>query len=364
LVSCYQVHFLSLSWGVQSRYVRPWQEGSRTLEKLEAHQARRFGEGIDGARVTPGFFDLLGVQPLLGRFFRNDETDKDSIAVLSYSMWRKRFDSDPAVIGRYMRLDGRDTRIIGVLPEHFWFRSPELQVWTLLPDLTRPDPATRLVGTVGRLRPGITPAAARSELQTLAFRSSRFRGGAFRVVPLTESLRPSLQFILFSWTAGVFLAMGIAVIQWARSWTSGTQKRLELTKYWFFFAAKSTMLLSILLLVGVEAAARNTLALHAPYRFAFSLGIDWVSILVSLFILRWAMLDQSRRCPVCLRRLGTAVSSGSWSSSLLEPASTELLCDQGHGSLHFSGSYSALGEIRRWITLEESWRELITTGRR
>ncbi len=364
LVSCYQVHFLSVSFGAQSRYVRPWQDGSETLEGLEADQVHHYSEGVEGARVTPGFFRLLGVRPVLGRFFKDDETERDSLVVLSYAIWQKRFHGDPAVVGRFMRLDGRNAGIIGVLPENFWFRSRDLQVWTLLPDLTRLDPATRLVGTVGRLRPGITPAAALSELQTLAFRSSRFRGGAFRVVPLSDSLRPSLQFILFSWTVGVLLAIGIALIQWARSWMSESQTPGDARKYWFFFGAKSVMLLTVMAVIGVEFAARNALALRVPYRFVVSLFIDWASILATLFTLRWAILDQSRRCPVCLRRLGTTITSGSWSSSLLEPASTEMLCDQGHGSLCFTGSYSTLGEIRRWITLDESWRELIAADQR
>ncbi|MFB3776631.1 MAG: ABC transporter permease [Bryobacteraceae bacterium] len=367
LVSCYQVHFLSLSWGVQSRYVRPWQEGSKTLEGLAAHQVWRYRATlngrtteIDGARVTPGFFQLLGVQPLVGSSLAERSPPSSGEVLLSYDLWQRRFGADPSVVGRRIALDGQDLRVAGVLPAGFWFRSRKLQVWTLLPDLTQPDPATRLVGTVGRLRPGVGLAAARSELEGIAWRSSRFRGGAFRVVPLSQSLRPGLHFISLSFIVGSVLAAGFACVQFLRSWRSKGHVSGELWRYWLFFAAKSILLLTGMALLGVELAARNVLALHPPYRFALSLLIDWASILTTLLVLRWSILDQGRRCPVCLRRLGMAVTRGSWSSSFLEPASTELLCDEGHGSLRVSDSHSTLGEIRRWVTLEDSWRELTT----
>ncbi|HSW49851.1 MAG TPA: ABC transporter permease, partial [Bryobacteraceae bacterium] len=370
LVSCYQVHFLSLSWGVQSRYVSPWQEGSKTLEGLAAHQVWRYrtsieglGGSIQGARVTPEFFQLLGVQPIMGSSFAEQDRAAGGKVLLSHNTWRRRFGADPGVVGRRITLDGQEMQIAGVLPAGFWFRSRELEVWTLLPDLSRADPATRLVGTVGRLRPGVGLAEARSELEAIAWRSSRFRGGAFRVVPLSQSLRPSLQFINFSFVVGSLLAAGIACVQFLRSWRGRRHGSGELWRYWLFFAAKPTVLLAVTAFVGVELAARNVLALHAPYRFALSLLIDWASVLAALLLLRWAILDQSRRCPVCVRRLGMAVTSGSWGSSFIEPASTELLCDQGHGALRVSNSHSTLGEIRRWVALEDSWRELTTTGK-
>jgi hypothetical protein len=369
LVSCYQVHFLTLSWGAQSRYVRPWQQQSTTLAGLAAYQVWSYRamlpgfseERLDGARVTPEFFEVLGVKPVLGRVFQPQDSAADAPVILSYGIWQRRFGSDPGVIGARISLEGRSATIIGVLPQAFWYRSRRLQLWTLLPDLTRPDPATQLVGTVGRLRPGVTPAAARLELQNIAWRSSRFRGGAFRVVPLAQSLRPALQFILLSFAAGAGLALGLTFLQFLRSWLGRGDAPRQAIRYWAFFFAKAVLLLGAMTMLAVELAARNALSLHTPSKFVLSLLIDWASILATLLILRWAVLDQSRRCPVCLRRLGMPVTSGSWSSALIEPASTELLCDQGHGALRVSDSYTTLGEIQRWIALEDSWRELLTS---
>ncbi|HSW51430.1 MAG TPA: hypothetical protein VLH09_14690, partial [Bryobacteraceae bacterium] len=71
LAACYQVHFLALSWGVQARHVRPWQEQSKTLDGLAAYQFQNFAIAlpgrpeisVGGARVTEEFFRVLGVKP-------------------------------------------------------------------------------------------------------------------------------------------------------------------------------------------------------------------------------------------------------------------------------------------------------------
>jgi hypothetical protein len=366
LVSCYQVHFLSLSWGVQARYIRPWQEKSQTLAGLAAYQVQNFRiappgrpeMGVGGARVTDGFFGVLGVKPFAGRLLQPGDSTSEPAVVLSHELWRTRFGSDPHVFGREVALEGRPARIVGVLPPGFWFRSRELGVWTLLPDLGRPDPALRLVSAVGRRAPGVTNEQVRAELESIAWSTSRFRGGAFRVAPLGRSLRPTLQFLGLSFVVGTLLALGIALVQFLRSWLQRGDSRGEAFRYWAFFPAKTILLLGLMAGMGAELAARNALTLQ-PSKFVLALLIDWASVLVTLLVLRWAILDQSRRCPVCLRRLALPASSGSWSSTLFEPATTELLCDQGHGSLRYGEAPTTLGEIRRWINLDDSWRELL-----
>ncbi len=367
LVVCYQVHFLSLSLGVQARYIRPWQEHSNTLEGLAAYQMRNFlitppGRPeimVGGARVTEGFFDLLRVKPAAGRLFNPGDSAGEPLVVLSHDVWLTEFGADPHAPGKEVTLEGATARIAGVLPPQFWFRSRQAAVWTLLPDLSRPDPALRLVSTVGRLAPEATPEEVREELENIAWSTSRFRGAEFRVTPLGTSLRPMPLFLVVSFGGGTLLALVIALVQFLRSWRQRGDAPREVLRYWAFFPLKTALLLMLMAGMGAELAARNALALH-PSRFALGLLIDWASVLVTLLVLRWAILDQSRRCPVCLRRLTLPVSSGTWSSALFDPATTELLCDQGHGSLWYGEAPTTLGAIRRWITLEDSWRELLT----
>ncbi|MCC7174768.1 MAG: ABC transporter permease [Bryobacterales bacterium] len=366
LVSCYQVHFLSLSWGVQSRYIKPWQEKSATLEGLAAYQVQNLtiappgsSERTEGGmRVTENFFTVLGVKPFAGRLFQPGDSAGEPLVVLSHKLWRTRFGSDYGVIGREMALEGAPARVAGVLPPGFWFRSHGAGVWTLLPDLSRPDPALRLVNAVGRMAPGVTEDSVRAELQQIAWSTSRFRGGAVRVTRLSTWLRPTLLTLLLSFLVGTVLALTIALIQFLRSWLQRGDAPWEALRYWAFFPLKTFLLLALMTVAGAELAARNALALQAS-KFVVSLVVDWASVLVTVLVVRWAILDQSRRCPVCLRRLALPVSSGSWGSSIFEPATTELLCDQGHGSLWYGEAPTTLGEIRRWIKLEDSWRELL-----
>lgn len=69
----------------------------------------------------------------------------------------------------------------------------------------------------------------------------------------------------------------------------------------------------------------------------------------------WCLADQRRRCPVCLRRMTMPVAIGSW-ASIFDPASTELLCEEGHGALCVVEAES--GGVDRWLELDSSWRDL------
>jgi putative ABC transport system permease protein len=82
------------------------------------------------AQVSGNFFSVLGVPPLLGRTFREDETFTPGIALLSHEAWRRHFGADPQMVGRLIRLDGRPHEVIGVMgPE---FRNPvgAAAIWT------------------------------------------------------------------------------------------------------------------------------------------------------------------------------------------------------------------------------------------
>ena len=76
-------------------------------------------EALDGWRVTPGFFELLGVEPLLGRVFGFGE--REPAVVLTFGLWQRRFGGDPSVLGRVVTLNDQPVEIVGVLPASFRF---------------------------------------------------------------------------------------------------------------------------------------------------------------------------------------------------------------------------------------------------
>ena len=124
-----------------------------------------------GALSSANLLDVLGVQPMLGRWFTaaEDRPGRPLMIVLSHAVWRDEFGSDPGVLGRALNANGEPGTVIGVMPPRFGFPTTE-QVWTNL-RAAPGDPRLRLadrVEMVGKLKPGVPPAQARAEFNMLA----------------------------------------------------------------------------------------------------------------------------------------------------------------------------------------------------
>jgi putative ABC transport system permease protein len=130
-------------------------------------------ENVQGYKVEWNFFSICSAQPLLGRTFSREEDrpGQDSVAVLSYGLWARRFASDPGIIGRTIRLNAQPYTVIGVMPRDFSF-PVAAELWTplaLTPDLwARRD--WRAMFAMARLKPGATLEASRAEMSTIAQR--------------------------------------------------------------------------------------------------------------------------------------------------------------------------------------------------
>src|SRR5262252_3318345 len=87
-------------------------------ENLFAFTLTGVGDPVQvfGGRVTPNYFDVLGVRPMLGRNFRPEEEEGADVALITKSFWQKRLGGDPNVLGRSITLDGVAHTIVGVLP--------------------------------------------------------------------------------------------------------------------------------------------------------------------------------------------------------------------------------------------------------
>ena len=139
--------------------------GSRTLTGFGA------AERLPATYVTPRFFGVLGVTPALGRDFgaADGVRGAPSVVILSDRAWRRRFNADPAVVGRTVLLSGDASTIVGVLPASFIFpprADPEL--WMPLRPSPQQEsrPYLHFLDVLGVLAPGVTPAMAEDELRT------------------------------------------------------------------------------------------------------------------------------------------------------------------------------------------------------
>jgi predicted permease len=181
---------------------------------------------MDGAEVTAGFFDVLGTRTAVGRA-PSVRTDRpgERIAVLSFDAWRTHFGSDPAIVGKSIRLNSTPTTIVGVMPEHFdwpartdaWLLAERQVPSSSVAAIEDPVPvrAFSYFDVVGRLAPGMSPAAARSELDAIAGRlaaafpdNNRERG--YRLVALHEELTGDVRQALLTLLGVVGLVLLVA----------------------------------------------------------------------------------------------------------------------------------------------------------
>ncbi len=156
---------------------RDWRDRNRTIQSMAAGftYPRRIAapdgtaEEILSQQVTTEFFDVLGIKPIAGRtFLPTDEALPPNVVVLSEGYWRTRFGGDPALIGRTVRIDGEAFTVLGVVPEEAQITSP-VSIWTVFIELPGMDArGIRFMRVIGRLKPGITIDAARSDMTTVA----------------------------------------------------------------------------------------------------------------------------------------------------------------------------------------------------
>ena len=185
---------------------------------------------IQGARVSPNLFPLLGVHPLHGRSFSAEEAaEPRRLVLINHRFWQAGFGASLDALGASVELDGHTSCVIGVLPDRFGFASLDADVFephTLFPDWED----RRLVRgrdswfVIGRLRPGVTIEGAQSEMSTIASRldarlpaSERNRG--IRVVPLRRHVVGSQsRLALWMLTAAVACVLLIAAVNVANLW--------------------------------------------------------------------------------------------------------------------------------------------------
>ncbi len=125
-------------------------------------------EKITASRVTPGFFRTLGIAPLIGRDFEYDEGREGGAAVLilGNKFWRNRFSSDPAMLGRTLRLNDKVYTVVGVLPPgRPWIDD---QAYIPFAQRANADRSSWEFNVVGRLKPGVSADAARADLERIA----------------------------------------------------------------------------------------------------------------------------------------------------------------------------------------------------
>jgi predicted permease len=189
-------------WKIQAAHYLDLRTQNRSFSELAAYNSyvdaggvKLTGDGeperLTSVPVSDNFFSFLGIQPAIGRLFNAEEYQQNGPAavILSHGFWKRRYASDPAIVGRAITLNDRAVTVAGVLPASFDFSAvftPGARV-----DLFQPYPIAHQTGggntiaVIGRLKPGVTVDAARAEFTALGLQLTR-------QFPERNDVRPSL----------------------------------------------------------------------------------------------------------------------------------------------------------------------------
>jgi putative ABC transport system permease protein len=214
-----------------------WRKESHSFDQIGAYawdEINLTGDGhaekVQAFQVSANLFGMLGVQPKLGRTFDPDEEQpgRDQEIILGYALWQQRYASDPEVLGKHVKVDGKSFDIIGVMPKGFDFPLPA-EAWVPLSmDLkVTQSRDQRYLWVLGRLKPGLSFPEAAAEMQGIAQRQAEAypdtnKGWILRPKPLAEFMTGSLtrQYTLLLMAAVGFVLLiacaDVANVQFAR----------------------------------------------------------------------------------------------------------------------------------------------------
>jgi len=160
-----------------------WNKGNTSFSSLALFRADaaalsaaggQLPERLNKASVTWNLFLTLGVSPALGRSFTSgdDRPAASPTVVLSWSLWKRRFGADPAILNRTIYLDTKPYTVIGIMPDGFEFPEPTTQLWTPVyqefPEKMISAYDNHMFRVIGRLKPGMTTAEATANLTVIS----------------------------------------------------------------------------------------------------------------------------------------------------------------------------------------------------
>lgn len=211
-----------------------YREHNQVFEGLLAHEfgiynisLQRTPEVISGGPVSGNYFDLLGVKAQLGRTFRPDEDQvegRDAVAVISHSLWQRKFSLDPSVVGKTVLINQVPFTVIGIAPEQFagvygglaqdiWF---PMQMQSRVAADAKVTPRTNWFQIMARLKPEVTITQAQANLDVMAqqMRDGHRKGARHfgaGVYPLHKAQR-GLQSGLFPFVAVLGVVVGLVLL--------------------------------------------------------------------------------------------------------------------------------------------------------
>jgi predicted permease len=158
-----------------------WQHDTHTFSSMATYRNQDYNftgsdeaERLSGYMISAGFFQTLGVQPILGRAFRSDDDQVGAapVALLGGGIWKRKFGSSPGIVGKSLTLNGASYLVVGVMPSTFTFYGHDRDVYTPIGQWNDPSFRDRRISVsahvLGRLKPGVTLPQAKADMDVVA----------------------------------------------------------------------------------------------------------------------------------------------------------------------------------------------------
>jgi len=201
-----------------------WRDRTRSFQQMAAIDgwtSNITGSGeplaVHGMRVSPGFFSILGVAPVMGRGFIPAEgiPGHDNTVIFSYAFWRSHY-GDRSILGRKIIMNGDPSTVVGILPPDFRFPGWKADLYVPLAlDRSEPFQNGRYLSTIARLKPGVSLVHAQQDLASVARQLSAERpemnkDWSAAVVPFLDDVTGNIRLPLLVLLAAVGLVLLIA----------------------------------------------------------------------------------------------------------------------------------------------------------
>ena len=222
-----------------------WRDNNSTFEAMAVFDQREANLTTDdepvrvsGARVTHDIAAVLGIRPVLGRFFTEQEDlpNAEPVAMLGLGLWQGRYGADPEIIGRSITLEGIPFTVVGVLPQEAEFIA-EAELWTPLAQDPEQRSGSWWLNGIGRLKPGVTLEQAQNDLTRIHKNAIEERSvnevTSPVILPVLERILGELRLGTMAMLGAVGLVLviaciNIAGIMLARSLTRGREVAIRL----------------------------------------------------------------------------------------------------------------------------------------
>jgi len=274
-------------------------------------------------------------------------------AILSEAAWRRDFRSDPAIVGEIVTVAHRQAQIVGIAPAVWWRMPGHPDLWLLESD-TKPE---RQIDSAKGYVVAQLSRAGRAQMMgedsvEITIPAADGKDIDLRGLAFTPPTSGPLWIYLFAlFLAVLALPASTSVAKSEANFTSRPPSLRSRTIRWSFLAAKLILIALVACFASLDIAYCSF-----PNYSPFAEFLQFVaSFCLCLFGLRWAVVDQSQRCPVCLRRVTHPAQVGIASRTFLGWNGTEMFCAGGHTMLHVPSLPTSWFGSQRWTYLDASW---------